>query len=269
MSKGVFFGGQNIDSIIKNMNKKNIHIVTDFDRTITSGDSKSSWSLFAYSGYMPAQYIEKREELYKIYRPVENNLSISREYREEKMKEWWDKHLEILVEYNLSEKIVQSIAFDEKHMHLRDDAAEFLSTCKDYNIPVIIISAGIGNIILEFLKHNEVLYDNIYIISNFLQYENGIVKGFDNHIIHSLNKNEQELPYEAKDAIKDRPYSIIMGDGIDDIRIVSKEQRENSLAVGFLEDNIEDNLEGYTEVFDIVYTNNTSLKPMIKLIESL
>ena len=57
------------------------------------------------------------------------------------------------------------------------------------NIPVIILSAGIGNVIEGFLKENNCYFDNMKIISNFINFDNnGNINKFDGKIITSMNK---------------------------------------------------------------------------------
>ena len=51
-------------------------------------------------------------------------------------------------------------------MKYRNGAKEFLKKMNEFNVPVIIISAGIGNVIEEFLKLENDYYENIKIISN-------------------------------------------------------------------------------------------------------
>ena len=60
--------------------------------------------------------------------------------------------------------------------HTLEHTKEFLRKMNEMNIPVIIISAGIGNVIEEFLKLENDYYDNIKIISNFIVFENGEFK---------------------------------------------------------------------------------------------
>lgn len=61
---------------IKDLN--NYYVVTDFDRTITNGFSKTSWSILAESNMVPEVYVNERQELYDKYRPIEldNNMDL-------------------------------------------------------------------------------------------------------------------------------------------------------------------------------------------------
>ena len=43
----------------------------------------------------------------------------------------------------------------------RDDTAEMMGVMKDENVPCLILSAGLGDLILEILKHFKVNHDNV------------------------------------------------------------------------------------------------------------
>lgn len=55
-------------------------------------------------------------------------------------------------------------------------------------VPVIILSAGIGNAIETFLNNEKCYYDNIYIISNFIEFKEDKMQKFTASLIHSMNK---------------------------------------------------------------------------------
>lgn len=64
------------------------------------------------------------------------------------------------------------------------------------NVPVIILSAGIGDVIKLILEHNNLVTDNVSVVSNFFKLskgDNGIttIEGFKgDKLIHVFNKNE-------------------------------------------------------------------------------
>lgn len=173
------------------------------------------------------------------------------------MVEWWHKHIELLIEYHPSEEIINNAINTLKVMTFREGAKEFLENMKNRNIPIIIISAGIGNFIKQFLIKNNCNFNNIYIVSNFLKFENGIATGITENIIHSLNKNEISLPENIKKIIEHRQNIILLGDSISDINMAKNNTRKNILKIGFLEENINKNRPYYEKQFDIVCTNNT------------
>ena len=246
-----------------------IHILTDFDRTITVGNSDSSWSILSKSELVPKEYVAKRQELFNKYRPIEIDESISYETKSKMMTEWWSKHIGLFVEYKLSEKVINKVANDLRDMSFREGAKEFLENMKSRNIPIIIISAGIGNFIEQFLIQNECNFENIYIISNFIKFNNEVAIGVSENIIHSLNKNEVSIPENVKKIIKNRPNIILLGDSISDTRMAKDEDRKNAFKIGFLEEKIDENISYFEEQFDIVCTENTSYIDLFKSIPIL
>lgn len=249
---------------IENWSDNSIHILTDFDRTITVGNSDSSWSILSKSNLVPKGYVEERQALFNYYRPYEIDESLDYKIKNKLMTEWWDKDINLLIKYKFSETIINEAAKNSRVMKFRNGAKEFLENMRDRNIPIIIISAGIGNFIEQFLNNNGCNFDNIYIVSNFIKFENGIAVGVSDNIIHSLNKNEVSLPKKIMQLVLDRPNIILLGDSISDIKMAQEEKRNNALKIGFLEEKIEENRKYFEEQFDVVCTDDTDYNDLSK-----
>ncbi|MCI8330992.1 MAG: HAD-IB family phosphatase [Bacilli bacterium] len=261
---------ENTDERTKDWKDEEIYILADFDKTITLGSSSTSWSILSKSDMVPKNYVEERNVYYDHYRPIEIDETLDYDTKNRLMKEWWEKHINLFVKYKISEEIINKAAKDLRVMSFREGAKEFLTNMKQREIPVIIISAGIGNFIKQFLIDNEVNYDNIYIVSNFIKFENGYAIGVEDNITHSLNKNEVSMPEQVKIALKERKHIILLGDGISDIRMASEEKREEALKIGFLEEKQEENLAAYRNAFDLVGTDNTGfseIKEQLKVLK--
>ena len=123
----------------------NVYIVADFDRTITTGNSQASWSILANSDLVPKSYVEERQKLYEKYRPIELDETMDFKLRTQLIKEWFQKHIELFVKYQISEEIFEKAATNLRVLEFRPGAKEFLSFLNENQIPLIIISAGIGN----------------------------------------------------------------------------------------------------------------------------
>ena len=247
------------------LNKDNFYVVTDFDKTITEGVSVSTWGVMASAENMDDTYSKRRTELYNYYRPIEINNTISEEEKSLEMTNWWNSHINLFYEYGLKESILKD-AVIKCNLKYRDGAKEFLRKMNEYNIPVIIISAGIGNVIEEFFKTQNDCYPNIKIISNFIEFENDTIKCLKGKIIHALNKNIVNLDEESKKIIADKENILLMGDAIADLKMISEGDMEKTITVGFLEEKIEENLEFFNKEFDIVITNNSSIEEMEKVL---
>lgn len=221
---------------IKDLTK--IYVVTDFDRTLTQGNSKTSWSILANSNLVPKNYISDRQRYYDKYRPIEIDETLPFSYRNEMMTEWWKKHIELFIKYHITEEVFTTAARDLRVMEFRKGAKEFLTFLHENNIPIIIISAGIGNFIETFLRENNCYYDNIYVSSNKIIFEDGIAIGVEKNIIHSLNKNEVSLPQEIKKQIINKSEVILLGDQTSDLNMVDASIHERVTTIGFVTNEI-------------------------------
>ena len=115
-----------------------------------------------------------------------------------------------------------------------------------------------------YLEQEECYFDNIYISSNQIKFENGIAVGVEDNIIHSLNKNEVSLPDAIKEKIKGRDQILLLGDQIEDTFMVEEEKRDHTLRVGFLLH--PKDLETFKQYFDVVLENDTSYQELGNLL---
>lgn len=244
---------------LKNINLKddNYYIVIDFDKTLTSDESVTSWGLTAKSNGIGKDYAEKRVKLFEKYRPIELDVNIADDLKSKYMQEWITNHINLFFEYHLKESALQD-AVKKDYLKFRDGAKEFLYEMNKRNVPVIIISAGVGNVIYEFLKYQDCLYDNVHIISNFIEFENDEIKSIKGEVIHSMNKNIASISNNVKEEISTKGYVLLYGDFIGDKKMIGKDDFSNVITVGFLDVKVDENLEAYNKEFDLVCTDTSS-----------
>ena len=247
---------KNIEQHLPLQNLENVYVVADFDRTITQGSSKTSWSILAGSNLVPKSYIAERQKLYDIYRPIELDETMDFARRSLLMKEWFQKHIALFVKYQMSEEIFNIAATDLRIMQFRSGAKEFLTFLHKNQIPLIIISAGIGNFIETFLKHHDCYFDNIYISSNKILFKDGFAYGVEENIIHSLNKNEVSLPHTISGKLQGRNHVVLLGDQVSDLKMIDKSSHDFVVTVGFTTDERQEQLELLKNNFDIVCEEN-------------
>lgn len=246
----------------KIINLNNLYIIIDFDHTITSKESNSSWSVLDSKMVLSEEGIKECEKYKNHYLPIEKDIDIPFDKKNKMMKEWYTNHLEIFIKHKLDEKTLNLITKDKNCMELRKDADKFLKFTYEHNIPVIIISAGITNVIENFLNANHCLYDNIYIVSNIIKFKGGIIKGFRNSIIHSLNKTKINIPPKIETIVKNKTNVILLGDNVEDSLIAPKEKNVTKIA-------FTDKKEEYKKYFDLVYDEDASFEEIIKLIKDI
>lgn len=247
---------ENIKSHLPIKNLSNIYVVADFDRTITKGTSQTSWSILANSPYVPKEYIKDRQNLYNHYRPIELDETMELSKKTLLMKEWFQKHIELFVKYKINKEIFKNAVNDTKIMEFRSGAKEFIEFLYKNDIPLIIISAGIGNFIEIFLESNNCYYNNVFVMSNKIIFKDNIAVGVENNIIHSLNKNEVALPKNIQDKLSHRNNVILLGDQISDLKMVDKSKHDVVYTTCLLADEEKDNISKIKENFDIVCEYN-------------
>ena len=253
-----------INELKEKINKENKCVFIDFDKTITSNKSQDSWAASANKTILGEQLAKDLDKYYEKYGSIELDYAISEKEKEKCMIEWYEKCMDLYYTYYLTkDKLKESI--DNSKLELREGAKDFLFKLYKENIPVIILSAGIGNVIEQFLKEKECYYENINIISNFIKFdENGDMIKFSDNIIHTLNKSIDKLgDSKLKEKIEKKEYRIVIGDLIEDINMMGEYPENKSLKIGFLNKNITKNLEVYKKNFDIVLTDKSDFYSII------
>lgn len=245
---------------IDKLNRNNFCIVIDFDRTVSKGTSEGTWATIGRANIFNDEYQRLKTEQYEKYRPIEVDPNISHEIKEKNMEAWWKEHFELFFRFGLKKEDIVKCA-TQGGIVLRDGAEEFFSKMHEYNVPIIILSAGLANIIKEFLSYKNILYDNVYIFSNDLLFdENGMLCNVDDNIIHACNKTIDYLPDNMKKMIASREYILMYGDGLADLSMVPERLHDKTIKVGFLVEAIEESLEAFNKNFDIVLLGDDSFK---------
>ncbi len=205
----------------------NYYVVTDFDQTITNGFTKGSWGVDINAN---EEYEKERAKLYNYYRPIEIDSTMDKNEKTKHMKNWYTESLNILIKYNLTEKEIIKTVESNKFI-LRDYAKTFFKKLYNDKVPILMLSAGIGNVIIKILEYNEIYFDNIYIDSNFLIFKDEKIVGISDNIIHTMNKNSEGLLKKFGDKVKDRENILLFGDTLSDINMIRKEDLDKSITV--------------------------------------
>lgn len=212
------------------LTKTNFFVAIDFDKTITANESADSWD--ASGKMLETEFKEKLYEMYYKYGPIEQDYNISFEEKYKAMEEWYYGCMNLYYTYGLTqEKLNKSI--DNSDIIFRTGAKEFLSDMHKNNIPVIILSAGIGNVIERFLQKNNCYYKNMHIISNFIPFdEKGNIKKYEGELIHTLNKTtEGKITPELAKKIEGKEYRLLLGDFIEDKKMIPINEWSQTITV--------------------------------------
>jgi len=253
-----------------------LQILSDFDWTMTKWKENgkllpSSHGVMEESDVMPKNFIKKVKDIFAHYYPIEINPNITDEEKMPIMEEWWTKTRAALLETNITREMITEMVSNTP-LRLRDGLHEMAMDLCDSRIPLLVFSAGIGDIVIEVLKHEKLFLRNQTVISNQIEWnDKGAICGYKNPIIHSFNKNvalKRHLGYFEQN--KNRCNAILMGDSIGDLRMTQGvESISTCLNIGFLNDKIEERLPTYLESYDIVLIEDGTMAIPRKILDAI
>lgn len=186
------------------------------------------------------------------------------------MDEWWRAHKNLLVDSGFNKEVVFECVKDminEKYPEFRGGVRRFLINISNAKIPLIIMTAGLGDLVKEYIKQQGLSRDNIHVIGNgFVWSEDGKAIKFKK-IIHVFNKNEMEIKdLPVYSDLINRKNVLLLGDSLGDVKMVEGFDYDNLIKVGFLNDNIPENLEEYKKNYDIVILEDGDFNFINKLV---
>lgn len=244
-----------------------LQVISDFDMTLTR---------FAYNGkrcptchnilesskVISSECKEKLKELLDTYYPIEIDSSRSIEEKLPLMVEWWTKAHELLVQQKIKKDLL-AVAVGESEAKLRDGYQLFFDHLHKHSIPLLIFSAGIGDILEEVIRQAGVFHPNVKVFSNYMDFNNsGILTGFKGELIHIYNKREGALLNTGHfQELRTRPNVLLLGDSLGDLTMADGVQdMENILKIGFLNDKVEERKKSYLDSYDIVLVKDETLE---------
>ena len=254
-----------------------LHILADFDRTLTKvfvdGRRISGiTSILRNENYLNEEYSKKAQALFDKYHPFEINPNISSYEKKKYMKEWWMSHFKLMIKSKLNINNIKKVV-DSGIITLREGILEFFNLLHKNNIPIIIFSSsGLGKeSISRYLGKQGILYKNVYIISNEFEWDkDGYAIKIKEPIIHTLNKDEMVLKdFPFFKVIKNRKNVLLLGDSLDDTKMITGFDYNALIKIGFLNENIEENLEHYKKVYDVVILNDGDMNFINDLLKGI
>ena len=197
------------------------------------------------------------------------------------MIEWWRAAQELYISSDLSQSRIRTLV-SESDMELKRGVQDFITELLRSETPILIFSAGLGRWranerrgcidrallgdVIEFFlekeipafKHN---HHSSHIVSNFIRYDaEGKLISFTDQLIHSFNKNEQEIHDTSYfQTILNRPNVILLGDTLGDVGMIAgMKNLRQILKIGFLNHSSPEKLQVYKRVYDIVICDDQS-----------
>ncbi|KAA8539064.1 hypothetical protein F0562_025756 [Nyssa sinensis] len=264
-----------------------LQVIADFDGTLTKYriDGRRGQSSHGLLQQGNPKYDDKRQELFEYYHPLEINPTIPIDEKAKLMVEWWEKTHALLIEGGLTYDAIKT-SVSNSTIAFREGVVELFEFLEERDVPVLIFSAGLADVIEEVLRQKlHRSFKNVKIVSNRMVFDqHGHLVSFKGKTIHVLNKNEHALdmaapvhdlmgdsngPIDDNASVRKRTNVLLLGDHIGDLGMSDGLNYETRISVGFLNDNIKSSLDSYREAFDVVYLNDAPMWGVVKLVSQL
>ncbi|XP_020922654.1 7-methylguanosine phosphate-specific 5'-nucleotidase isoform X2 [Sus scrofa] len=253
-----------------------LQVISDFDMTL---------SRFAYNGKRcPSSYNildnskiiseECRKELKALlhhYYPIEIDPDRTIKEKLPHMVEWWTKAHDLLCQQKIQKFQIAQVVRESSAM-LRDGYKTFFHTLSQNHVPLLIFSAGIGDVLEEIIRQRRVFHPNIHVVSNYMEFdEEGFLKGFKGQLIHTYNKNSSVCENSTFfQQLQGKTNILLLGDSLGDLTMADGVPGvENILKIGFLNDKVEEWRERYMDSYDIVLEKDETLDVVNGLLQHI
>ncbi|XP_044012040.1 7-methylguanosine phosphate-specific 5'-nucleotidase isoform X2 [Aphidius gifuensis] len=240
---------KNSNNVIKKIKKiredgiDKLQVVSDFDLTMTKQhvngkDVLSSFGIFYRCKQLPQTIKDSSTILYQKYRPIEVDPHLALDEKIRAMEDWMQK----------TETMLQGIDFDKSEINevakiygtsLRDGTMPLIQRLNVANVPVLVFSAGLGDVVKAVLENHNILLDNA-------------------------------LDPDYFKVLEDRTNVILMGDMTGDATMADGVKlAETILKIGFLYDNVQQKLPSYMDAFDIVLVDDQTMNVATDILQQM
>ncbi|UJR16292.1 hypothetical protein I4U23_003198 [Adineta vaga] len=261
-----------IQSLI-NDGRKKLHIVADFDYTLSTYEVNGNPAPTTFAVVESNEHVllpdgtllrDQANQLRSKYILIEHDVHLPVEEKIPHMIDWWRKAQSLILSSNLNKSMIRQLVH-ESTLQLRTGVREFITELLQSRTPILILSAGLGDVIKIFLEKEipefERNHASAHIVSNFIRYDSdGKPVSFSEKVIHSFNKNEHEIhdsPYYQ--SILNRPNVIVLGDTLGDVGMIGgMKNLKHILKIGYLNRSTPTKLEVYKNIFDLVICDDHS-----------
>jgi len=267
---------EKIETMIR-AGKNRLVFVADFDSTITTFWFDREKKRPGFSCHrtiedcemLPDEYRVQAKALAEHYYPLEVCHEISFKEKFKFMLEWVEKAHTLLLSYDFRKEYVKPAVL-KADIKLRDGIHEIFHFLAANNVPVLVFSAGIANIVEEVLNLHGLLTPNVTVVSNRMIFgEDGKLLGFEEEMngrdpFQVFNKRYEHFPDDRKSVLEaifgERDQVILVGDSVGDAHMSDGMKATNEVRIGFLNHHIQNRLCEHKSKFDVVVLNDGTFK---------
>nr|ADO28094.1 cytosolic 5'-nucleotidase III-like protein [Ictalurus furcatus] len=232
--------GGRVETIIEHMRREGpnaLQVISDFDMTLTrfahnGTRCPTSYSILHSSAVISEDCKAKMSDLFDLYYPVEINNSMSVEEKVPHMEEWWTRAHDLLIKERIrKDQLVQAVR--DSGAMLREGYKSFFDVLRWNSVPLLIFSAGVGDILEEVITEHGVFHLNVRVFSNYMDFDQNIftLQGLRNILrIGYLNdkvEERREAYVRSYDIVLEKDETLDVPNAI--LNYITAEKRDHAL----------------------------------------
>ena len=252
-------------------------VLSDFDRTLTSTGAPECHDIVGlHSGAtMPPAYVAAMARMLDFSQPLPTAT----------LEEWWVRCSELMVEHGWRRAFLEP-AVAASGVRLRDGAAELVAALAAHDIPLVVLSAGLSDVIETLLRarcggalRGGNLPPSVAVVANRMVFDDAdsgrLVRVMPEPPLHTDNKREMlvALKPDAFSAASPRRIVLLLGDKPKDansLDLLPSGTVDVVLRVGFMEGHEgRYSLEDYAAAYDVVFSADCSMAPVQELLDEV
>ena len=247
-----------LDEKLKSLRSKGkLAVVTDFDRTLTHGTCVECHLLVAHSAKVHESHPETEKDLKMLaevsFLPVLD--------RPEHLREagWWVNYHDTMKERGIRDHHIENAVGAHDEALFRPGVASFYEACRARDVPFVVVSAGLTNVVHWSFKKEISHLPVPHIVANYLNSDGDVLP--DRQPITSSGKQQalSHAPEDLKETLKACPVTLVLGDKPNDSLVACQHPREicpdsdhHILSVGLFNATNKYPLDSFKEVYDVV-----------------
>lgn len=220
---------------------RNTSAVIDSDRTLTkwsypnpNGGERIDLTSYAFLRWrkdIDPKFFEEWDKLYNYYCLKVERGNYPEDVKLQKMHEWVSQVNNLYYEYLNAETFNKAIKDFAPRLEMRRWMVDFLKFLWDNDVPTLIYTAGVQNVVRAVLDYNGLADSNIHIHWNEIKFDsNGtFIQPDESQFLLPGNKTWDRVPEDISRNFSSRTHMIVQWDSPEDLLMWDPEKEVHSI----------------------------------------
>lgn len=269
-----------LDSKLRSFTRENVMLIADFDNTLTENKTYDMRNkrddchrVIMNSPLLPDAF---RTDMHQLFvagsKPFADKDAL--------FNSLWRRSNQLMVDYGLQKNWLRDMVCSST-TELRRGAQRLVATAAAADVPVLIFSAGIKEVILECFSQGGIRVSEDLVLANSMLFDDGgTLVSWQEPTVHVHNKSLTLYPNLIRDLQESGRAAkiILLGDQLGDLSMahgLPLDSNRDIISIGLVNDRLDggehvaSQVATYLELFDVVLVGDGSLDFAVELLENI